>query len=231
MLNKIGTLNETTLHTDLKWLYSESNDQLERKVGKFVIDIVRDDFLIEIQTKNFSAIRNKIDFLLQNNKVRLVHPIIQDKWIVNLDTQLNKIIRRRLSPIHCSYIDIFEELIRIPKMISHPNFIIEVVLVQIEEIRKKSGKGSWRTKDWSVYDKKLLRVIESKKFNSPKDFLYFIPKNIDTPFTNLELAKSLKKPLSLAQKISYCLRKMEILKKVGKIGNKLLFDFYNLPKL
>ena len=113
MLNQIGTLNETTLHTDIKWLYSKSNDQLERKVGNFIIDIVRDDFLIEVQTNNFSAIRNKLDFLIKNNKVKLVHPIIQDKWIVNLDPQLNKIIQRRLSPVHGSYIDIFKELIRI----------------------------------------------------------------------------------------------------------------------
>jgi hypothetical protein len=229
MLNQIGTLNETTLHTDLKWLYSESNDQLERKVGKYVVDIIRDDLMIEIQTTNFSVIRNKIEVLLQNNKVKLIHPIIQDKWIINIDTQLNKIVRRRLSPVHCSYINIFEELIRIPKLISHPNFTIEIILVQIEEIRKKSSKASWRRNGWSIYDKKLLKVVESKKFNEPIDFLYFIPKNIETPFTNVKLAKSLKQPISLAQKISYCLRKMKMLKTVGKIGNNLLFDFYNLP--
>lgn len=228
MLNQIGTLNESTLHTDLKWLYSESNEQLERKVGKYIVDIVRDDLLIEIQTTNFSKIRNKIEILLQSNKVKLVHPIIQDKWIVNLDTQLNKIIRRRLSPKHCSYIYIFEELIRIPKLISHPNFTIEIILVEIEEIRENSGKGSWKRKGWSIYDKKLLKVLESKKFNEPIDFLYFIPRNIVIPFTNLELAKSLKKPLSLAQKLSYCLKKMELLKTVGKIGNALLFDFNNI---
>jgi hypothetical protein len=227
MLNQIGTLNETTLHTDIKWLYSKSNDQLERKVGNFIVDIVRDDFLIEVQTTNFSAIRNKLEFLIKNNKVKLIHPIIRDKWIVYLDTQLNKVIRRRLSPIHCSYLNIFKELIRIPKMISHPNFIIEIILVQIEEIREKCYKASWRRKGWRICDKKLFRVIESKKFTNPIDFLYLIPKSLKTPFTNLELAKSLKKPLKLAQKMSYCLRKMEMLKTVGKIGNTLLFDFFS----
>ncbi|MFX0024339.1 MAG: hypothetical protein ACFE9S_18620 [Candidatus Hermodarchaeota archaeon] len=225
MVNQIGKLNETTFHTDLIWLYSESNDQLEKKVGNYIVDIVRDDLLIEIQTKNFSNIRSKIETLMQKNKVKLVHPIIQDKWIINLDTQLNKIIRRRLSPLHCSYINVFEELIRIPKMISHPNFSIEILLVQIEEIREKSDRGSWRRKGWTIYDKKLFRVIESKKFHNPIDFLYFIPRNISIPFTNKELAEKLKKPLRLAQKVSYCLRKMDMLKIVGKNGNALLFDF------
>ncbi|MFX1548932.1 MAG: hypothetical protein ACFFB9_01135 [Promethearchaeota archaeon] len=224
-------MSESTLHTELKWLYSESNDQIEKKVGNFIIDIVKDDLLIEIQTINFSAIRNKIRTLLQKYKVELVHPIYQDKWIINLDSQLNKIIRRRLSPIHCSYIDIFEELISIPRMICHPNFTIDIVLVQIEEIRENNGKGSWKRKGWSISDKKLLRLVERRKFNNPTDFLDFIPKDIKTPFTNLELAKSLNKPLSFARKVSYCLRKMEMLKTVGKRGNTLIFDFNNLKKL
>ncbi|MFX1374752.1 MAG: hypothetical protein ACFFA0_02965 [Promethearchaeota archaeon] len=225
MLNQIGTLNETTLHSDLKWLYSESDDQLERKVEDFVIDIVKNDLLIEIQIKNFSKIRNKLAKLLQNNNVKLVHPIIQDKWIIDLDTQLNRIIRRRLSPKHCSSINIFEELIRIPSMISYPNFTIEIILVQIEEIREKSGNRSWGRKGWSIYDKKLIRVIDRKQFKKPHDFLCFIPKDLETPFTNLELAYSMKKPLILAQKMCYCLRKMGILKLIGKKGR---FYLYNL---
>ena len=223
--NPIGTLNEKTLHADLKWLYSESRDQLEKQVGNYVIDIVRDDLLIEIQTINFSNIRKKLENLIQDNKVRLVHPIVRDKWISNIDNQLNTVGRRRLSPKHCSYIDIFEELIRIPHIISHPNFTVELLLVQIEEIREKNNQRSWRRKGWSIFDKKLVRIVERKQFENPNDFLCFIPKSLEPPFTNLELARSLKKPIRLVRKISYCLRKMGMLKVVGKKGNAYLFDF------
>ena len=224
MINQIGTLNENTLHTDLKWWYSESNDQLEQKVGNFVIDIVKDDLLIEIQISNFSAIKKQLEILLQNHKVKLVHPIIRDKWIVNFDTQLNRVIRRRLSPIHCSYQEIFYELVRIPTIIPHPNFAIELVLVQIEEIRTKNNLGNWRRKGWSIYDRKLIRVLERKQFKKPIDFLNFIPENLKTPFTNFELAHSLNKPLSLARKMSYCLKNMGMLHVVGKNRNTLVFD-------
>ena len=67
--NPIGTLNEKTLHADLKWLLSESHDQLEKQVDNYLIDIVRDDLLIEIQTSNFAIIRKKLENLVQNNKV------------------------------------------------------------------------------------------------------------------------------------------------------------------
>ncbi|MFX1279104.1 MAG: hypothetical protein ACFFA3_06780 [Promethearchaeota archaeon] len=224
MINQIGSLNETTLHNDLKWWYSKSNDQLEQKIGNFIIDIVRDDLLIEIQTKNFAAIRNKLEILLQNHKVKLVHPIIQDKWIVNLNTQLNKIIRRRLSPNHFSYISIFNELIRIPTMIFHPNFTIELVLVQIEEIRQQNRNGSRKRIGWSIYDRKLVKVLERKHFQSPSDFLCFVPNNLEAPFTNIELARSLKMSIRFIQKMSYCLRKMGIFKLVGKRSNSYLYD-------
>ncbi|MFX0139019.1 MAG: hypothetical protein ACFFDN_35585, partial [Candidatus Hodarchaeota archaeon] len=198
MLNHIGTLNERSLHATLKQWYKEPSDQLEMAIDGFIIYIVRDNLLIEIQTRNFSAIRKKLEKLLKNYKVHLVYPIIQNKWIINLDSQW-KNIHKRLSPKHNSYIDIFTELIRIPYMVSHPNFTIEAILVQTEEIRKNDGRGSWRRKGWSIYDQKLLRIMERKEFHNPDDFLMFKPKNLNNPFTSFELAFSLKKPIKLAR--------------------------------
>ncbi|GAG71267.1 unnamed protein product, partial [marine sediment metagenome] len=60
---------------------------------------------------------------------------------------------------------------------------------------------------------------------TPIDFLMLKPNSLRTPYTNIELAHSLNKPLRLAQKMSYCLRKMEMVKVVGKKGRSFLFDF------
>jgi len=223
--NDIGTLNESSLHSTLKLRYKKAEDQLEVPIENFVIDIVRDDLLIEIQTKNFSSIKNKLETLLKNHRVRLIHPIVKDKWIINMDQQTSKIISKRLSPSHQSYLDIFEELIRIPDLISNPNLTIELVVVQIEEFRINDGKGSWRRKGWSIYDKKLVNIVEKKEFCSPIDFLMLKPSTLKPPFTNADLAYSLKKPLRLAQKMSYCLRKMGIIKVVSKSGRSMLFDY------
>lgn len=224
-LNSIGTLNESSLHSTLKLWYKKLEDQLEVPVENFIIDIVRKDLLIEIQTKNFSTIRKKLETLLKNHRVLLIHPIVKDKWIINIDQQSNKIIRKRLSPRHCSYLDIFEELIRIPELITNPNLTIELLLVQIEEFRMNDGKGSWRRKGWSIYDRRLVNVLEKRVFCSPIDFLMLKPTTLKCPFTNAELAKLLEKLLRLAQKMSYCLRKMGIIKVIGKSGRSLLFDY------
>ncbi|MFX1488845.1 MAG: hypothetical protein ACFFBI_06845 [Promethearchaeota archaeon] len=223
--NHIGRLNESSLHSTLKLWYSESRDMTELLVDNFLIDIVRDGLLIEIQTKNFASIRRKLEKLIQNHNVRLVHPIIQDKWIININNSSEKIIRKRLSPKHCSYLDIFNELIRIADLVSHPNFTIEILLVQVEEIRKNDGKGTWRRAGWSIQDVRLVNILERKIFYNPSDFLILTPTDLRTPFTNVDLAHSLKKSVNLARKMSYCLRKMGILHVIGKKGKAFLFDY------
>jgi hypothetical protein len=51
-----------------------ADDMFEVKVDGFIVDIVRDNTLIEIQTGNFSSIRNKLEKLVRNYKVILVYP-------------------------------------------------------------------------------------------------------------------------------------------------------------
>jgi len=225
--NLVGTLNESSLHRELKKIYKNSGDELEVKVGKHLIDIVRENLLVEIQLKNFSAIRSKLEFLLQSHRILLVHPIIRDKWILSVDIKNNRVMRRKLSPKHCSFENIFEELIRIPHLISHPNLIIELVLIQAEEIRVNDGRGSWRRGGWSIYDANLIKILERKVFSNSKQFLALLPEDLNVPFTNRNLAIYLKKSIKLASMTTYSLRKMDLIEVVGKKERSLLFNFVN----
>ncbi len=220
----IGTLRESSIHATLKQIYKEAGDKIEKSVDRYVIDIVRDKLLIEIQTQNFSTIRKKLENLIQNYRVLLIYPIIQDKWIINLDSTCKKILRKRLSPKHGSLLNVFKELIYISDLISNPNLIIEVILIQAEEIRINDGLGSWKRKGWSIHDRKLLRILNHKIFSSPKQFLEFLPKELKIPFSNQNLANSLNISIKLARKMTYSLRKMNLLKVVKKAGNAYLFN-------
>ena len=51
----IGTLNEGVLHAQLKNWYQRPGDRIEQVVGGFVVDLVRGDLLVEIQTGGFAA--------------------------------------------------------------------------------------------------------------------------------------------------------------------------------
>jgi hypothetical protein len=57
------------LHKSLKEWYSRPGDRLEVALDGFVIDIVREDLLIEIQTGNFAAIKAKLTHLARTHRV------------------------------------------------------------------------------------------------------------------------------------------------------------------
>ena len=80
--NGINTYNEKSLHAALKQVYALPGDQLEVNVDGYIIDLVRGDLLIEIQTGSFSPLKNKLARLVDTHPLRLVYPVPLEKWIL-----------------------------------------------------------------------------------------------------------------------------------------------------
>ena len=217
-------MRETSLHSSIKDWYDLPGDRLEVSVGDFIVDIVRDDLLIEIQTKNFSAIRKKLESLVRDYDVRLVHPIPERKWIVRVAEWSDEVISRRRSPKKGRLVGLFDELVSMPLLVREPNFALEVLMIDEEEERCDDGKGSWRRRGVSIKNRRLISVARRTLFKDENDFLRFLPKSLDTPFTNRRLAQLNGISLTLARKVTYCLRKMNALTEVGKAGRELLFQ-------
>jgi len=213
----IGTLTENNLHASLIQWVSRPGDLFEVEVDGYIADIVREDLLIEIQIKNFSAIKEKILNLYEAHKIQLIHPIARQKWIIKEEID-GKIIGRRKSPKRGRVEELFYELIRTPKILQHPNFSICVLLIDLNEIWRNDGEGSWRRKNWSIADRYLIDVFDKHEFNQPKDLLGLLPPALPERFTNNDIATHLGISKSLARKMTYCLRKMEEIKVVGKHG-------------
>src|SRR5215510_5519986 len=109
-MSGIGLLNEKPLHASLKQWCAQPGDRFEVAVGGFVIDIVRDDLLIEIQTGNFAAIKSKLTNLVRSYPVRLIYPIVKEKWIVRPATKDHGRVMRRKSPKRGRLEDLFWEM-------------------------------------------------------------------------------------------------------------------------
>jgi hypothetical protein len=216
-------MNQSSLHSAIKNWYSLPGDRFEVRVDDFIVDIVRETLLIEIQTRNFSAIKKKLIELLETHQVRLVHPIPQQKWIVYV-TASGEIVRRRKSPRRGRLFDLFYELVRVPNLVKEENFSLDVLMIEEEEVRCNDGKGSWRKRGVSIKDRRLMQVHRTTLFKNERDFLRFLPSDLTQPFTNKALAKLSGVRINLARKITYCLRKMGAITTVGKKGKELIFE-------
>jgi hypothetical protein len=223
--SKIGTLNEKPLHDALKRWYSQPGDLFEVPLDGSVIDIVRGDLLIEIQTKNFSSIKRKLEKLTINHPVRLVYPIPQIKWITKLDLSSDAPTpaSRRKSPRWGTFEDVFYELVRLPKLLRNPNFSLGLLLIEEEEVRRFDGVHGWRRRGWVTEERKLLRVVDRRAFNTPADVQAFIPMTLAEPFSVADLAAAAGINRKLAGKMVYCLRAMDCISPTGKNGNAILY--------
>ena len=220
----IGCINEHSLHASIKEWYARPEDSVEAQVDGHVIDIVRGDLLIEIQTGNFSAIRSKLRRLLGSHRVRLVYPIPERKRIVKVPESGEGVLSRRRSPKKGAPADLFEELVRIPALINEERFELEILMVEEEEVHCDDGAGSWRRKGVSIRDKRLLSVVERRLFRESADFLAFLPEGLDSPFTNRLLCEATGLSIYRTRQMTYSLRRMGAIETVGKQGNALLFD-------
>ena len=190
--------------------YAEPGDRFEVPLDGFVIDIVRDRSLIEIQTGSFGAMGKKLDHLLPSNQILLVYPIA-------VETYLQKPgVKPRKSPKHGSVYDLFAELVSIPTLVDHPNLSLEVVLVavtkiQVADAKVRRGRGGFRTED-----RQLREILGRHRFDEGRDLLELVPDGLPPVFTTADLARRAGIGRGVAQQMAYCLRPLGLFIEQGR---------------
>lgn len=218
----IGTLREKPLHASLKRWYAGPGDRFEVPVDGFVVDLVRDDLLIEVQTSGFSSMKRKVASLLESgHRIRIVHPIPVDKRIVKIDDE-GSVLSSRRSPKHGQATDVFSELVSFPDLLAG-DLEIEVLLTIEDEYRRHEPGRAWRRKGWVVEERRLVDVVDSLLLESANDLAGLLPGGLPEPFTTADLAHDLGRPLRVAQQMAYCLRTTGVIVADGKIGSSVLY--------
>ena len=203
MISGIGTLNESSLHAQLKELLVVDGDELEVELGGFVIDIRRQDLLIEIQTSGFGSMGRKLDRLLGDHDILLIHPIAVTTYLQRPGS------RPRRSPRKGTLWSLLDELVSIPTLLDHPNLTLEAWLVSVDRVQEpdpkaRRGRGGWRTVD------RRLREVEGRhRFESTDDLVALLPEGLPERFTTADIADRARVGRPAAQKLAYCLRALE----------------------
>lgn len=206
----IGTLNEGSLHVALKDHYAEPGDEFEVPLNGFVIDIRRGDQLIEIQTTALGAMGRKLDRLLPEYEILLIHPIA-------VRTRLQRPGKKpRLSPKKASIYNLFDELVSIPTLLDHPNLTVDVALVNVTKVQEvdpkaRRGRGGFRT-----IDRRLDEMLSIERFDTTADLTRLIPDDLPGEFTTADLADCAGIQRGLAQKMAYCMRPLGLFVETGR---------------
>jgi hypothetical protein len=222
--NGINLLNEKSLHAALKQWYALPDDRLEAPVDGYIIDLVRGDLLIEIQTGSFNPLKRKLAALAAGHPVRLVFPIALEKWIVRLPLESNGTPTRRKSPKRGQVEQVFKQLVYIPALIANDNFSLEILLIREEEVRHYDAKKAWRRKGWVTHERRLIEVVERRVFQSPAELAGLLPVSLESPFTVRQAAKASGQPAWLVRKMIYCFRTLGIVTVAGKRGRAVLYS-------
>lgn len=218
----IGMLNEQPLHAALKAYYATNGAAREVDVDGYVVDVVQDDLLVEIQTSNFSSIKSKVISLAERHPLRLVYPIPREKWLIKLPKKKGGRTKRRKSPKHGRVEEVFKELVSFPDLLCREAFSVEVVFTQEEEVRRHDPTR-WRNRGWVTVERRLLDVVDRHLIQQPCDALSLLPDTLPKAFTTADMAEAMNGPRYLAQKMAYCLRKMGAITQIGKQGRSNLY--------
>jgi hypothetical protein len=219
---------EKPLHASLKQWYTQLGDRVEANVDGFVVDLLRDDLIIEVQTRSFSMVKSKVASLLERgHRIRIVHSIPVDRWIVKLAPD-DKVISRRRSPRHAVPSDAFAELIALADWLAHPGLELDLLTTVEEEYRRFQPGVAWRRRGWTVVERRLLEVLDSRLVRDRHDLAAFLPNDLPMLFTTSDLAQRLGRPRRLAQQMTFCLRKAGIIEGIGKRGNAVEYRLVDL---
>ena len=106
----IGTLSEKTVHAILKNYYEPDEDHQEIPIENYVADIYRDEEIIEIQTRQFNRMRDKLNTFLSLYPVTIIYPIPRQKWLIWIDEESGELSQKRKSASRGTPYFAFEEL-------------------------------------------------------------------------------------------------------------------------
>jgi hypothetical protein len=214
---------ESSLHRALKDQYAAGlADRREVSVAGFRIDAVdQSGRFVEIQSGALGPLCTKLERLLPQHRLRIVKPVVLSRRLVQTSPRNGSVISVRRSPKRGTLADVFDDLIGLVRIFPHANLDIEVLGVTIDEVRIRR----LRRPGYLVTDRRLGEIRETATLATAGDLWGLLPAacHDDAPFTTVELATRLGKPVWFAQRVAYCLRKTGAARVVGKNANRLVY--------
>ena len=224
----IGTLSEHGIHSALKYYFEPDDNCHEVSVGGYVADIVGEAGIIEIQSGNFGAMKEKLSVFLDCSPVTVVYPCVTEKRITLIDGETGEVISRRRSPKKGGIYDVVPELWSIAGMLDSERLSICVFMLTAEEIREKCetyiSKGRRRRrKNYRLRDRFPTGYVGELWLRNPADYRELLPRELPEPFTTKDVRERTGLMRFDTQSLVNLLCRMGLIERAGKKGNAYLY--------
>lgn len=224
----IGTLGEKTLHRILKYTFEPDDTCHEVSVLGSVADIRNAEGIVEIQTRSFEHLVPKLEKFLPESRTTVVYPLPNEKILHTLDLTTGEVGKGRKSPKKCKVYDAFWEIYKIRRFLSHPNFRLVLLFLDVDEYRKKTSRRRHGSERVERIPKHLAGAFH---LASPEDYgRVFLPATLPDSFTVQDYARATGVRTRYASLGVAILSSLGLLCRDGKAGRAYLYRRTSLPE-
>jgi len=241
----IGTQGEKSVHAVLKYHFEPDEKNHEIPFSGYIADIMNESGIIEIQTRGFKNLRNKLTAFLPDKKVLVVYPVPLIVSKVTVDRKTEKVVsatkcraafsksvfemnvKERLSMLG----EFWREMFGLGEHAASPNLSLCAALVEAEEIRfsdRPRRKKGQLMRPTDKHDLVPLAVSDEIYFREPSDWLAFAGLKFKMPFTSQDYSNAAGIYSETAQTLLNLFNRMNIVRRTGKRGN---FFLYMVPDI
>ena len=186
-----------------------------------MVDIARaSGEVVEIQTRGFGRLRPKLERLLPEHPVLVVHPVAAERRVIRVDAS-GEVVSARRSPKRDTPLAVFDELVFLPDSLAHEGFAVEIALTR-EDVVHGPPDGRRRRRR-PAGRRHLVELVERVRFSEPEELAALLPDGLDEPFTVRELAAALPSTVLRAQRAAYVLRALGLIVPAGKRARAPLY--------
>ena len=216
----ISAFAEKSLHKMIKYYLEPDEIYHEKKVDGHIADIYKNNSIIEIQTMNFSAVKEKIKHYLENNqnKITFVYPIPAVRNLCWVDKKTGETSKITKSQKFTDIYKFYEEIWHIQDFMSNENFNLKIMLFEILEYKFLDGWGKSKKNNATKIDKIPISYLGEENFNGKNDYLKLIPSKIREKgtFTSVELAAETSIGGKPARSFINVMKKAGLISEIGR---------------
>lgn len=217
-LETIGVQKEKILHKIIKYYLTTNEDNHEIKIGKMYIDVMIDNKIYEIQTRQFNSLRHKLDVLLDNYDITIIYPTFRNKYIYLLN-EYGELIKESKSPKKGTPFQLLVEQYKISQYLKHPNLHFKVLYFDIDEYREIAPKKHFKQQGYVRLKQVPKVLVKEYDFMNKDDYKkIFEEYDFTNNFTVLEFSKKFKLSYNKASQAIRSLKELGVIEVIYKQG-------------